>query len=230
MRRTAMTIMLSILAGAISANPAAARYATTYAQPVSGSDAQYGHILAGDDGTFEQWGTAPSWADEQQAGFVMPAGGPWLVWLVQVWMSGTDSHTLIFRQPCRTISNAPCGVVDRSITFTPGYAGAPDRWVTLDALSVGIMLGGGEELFVGVTLDGTDDGIGLDTSAAAGHSWGFFNGIWEDDCSVWNAHAGIRLVVTDTSFDEEKETWGAIKALFCNSAPIVALPPSGVKR
>ncbi len=226
MRRTAIAIMLSILAGAGSTGPAAARYATVYAQPVSGADAQYHNILAGDDGTFEQWGTAPSWADEEQVGFVMPAGGPWLVWLLKAWVSGTSPHTVIIRQPCDTMWSPPCGVVDRSISFTPGYAGPPDRWVTIDLLPLGLMLGGGQEVFIGVTLDGTDDGIGLDTTDAAGPSWGLFNGFWEDDATSWGARAGIRLVVTDTSFDHDNATWGAIKALFGDAGPVGTLPPA----
>jgi hypothetical protein len=225
MRRVAIMILLSILAGASFADSAAGRTSTAYAEPTYSPDSQHGNVLSGDDGVFERWGTAPSWADEEQVGFVMPDGGPWLVWMMEVWMSGTGSRSVVFRQPCRTIWNAPCEVLDESVTFTPGYAGPPDRWVTVDLLALGLMLGGGEEIFAGVTLDGMDDGIGLDTSSPAGHSWGYCDGVWEDDCHFWGAHAGIRLVVTDTSFDDENVTWGAIKALFHASGPVVVLSP-----
>jgi hypothetical protein len=230
MRRTVITILLSVLAGAILADPAAGRAATAYAEPVSGSPSHVGTILCGDDGVFEQWGTAPSWSEEEQVGFLMPTGGPWLLWRLEAWISGTSPHQVVFRQACETIWSAPCEVLDPSIVFTPGYAGPPDRWVTVDLLPLGLMLGGGEEIFVGVALDGSDDGIGLDTSGSTGHSWAYYDGAWVDNCLSWGTRAGIRLVVTNTSFDYEAVTWGAIKALFGNPIPVVVPSPTDLGR
>lgn len=224
MRRTAMMMTLAALAGAVLADPAAGRFSNAYEVPVSGSVSRYGHELGSDDGEFERWGTAPSWSDEEQVGFVMPDGGPWLLWLVQVWISGTSPHQVILRQPCRTIWNAPCEGIDESITFTPGYPAPPDRWVTIDLLDLGLMLTGGDEIFIGVNLDGTDDGIGLDTTAPTGHSWGLYDEIWEDNTNFWGAQAAIRLIVTDTSFDDEETTWGAIKALFRHGEVLAPAP------
>jgi len=230
MRSSAITISLAVLASAVLAGPAAGRFSDAYDEPVSGTASRYGHILASDDGEFERWGTAPSWSEEEQVGFLMPDGGPWLLWLVQVWMSGTSPHRVILRQPCQTIQGAPCAVIDESITFTPGYPAPPDRWVTVDLLELGLMLGGGEEVFVGVSLDGSDDGIGLDTTAPAGHSWGWYGDAWEDNSNFWGAQAAIRLILTDTSFDDEQTTWGAIKALFRPAVSVVVLTPSGPLR
>ncbi len=228
MRSAVMTILLAILAGPAFADPTDGRYAETYSEPVSSDAGQYANVLADDDGEFESWGAATSWADEVQVGFIMPDGGPWLVWHVQVWMSGNNVHHVILREACQTVWNAPCEVLDQSIPFTPGYAAPPDSWVTVDLLPLGFMLGGGEEIFVGFSLDGTDDGIGLDTSAPQGHSWGYYDGTWEDDCHVWSAQAAVRLVVTDTSFEAEETTWGRIRALFPPLAPPVVLNPSQI--
>ncbi len=231
MRCAVITILVAflagpVLAGPVLASPADGRFPQAYSEPMSGDTDPYANVIASDDGTFEYWGAAASWADEEQVGFVMPDGGPWLVWRVQVWMSGTSVHRVVLREACDTIWNQPCDVLDQSITFAPGYPAPPDSWVTVELLPLGLMLGGGEEIFVGVTLDGADDGIGLDTTAPDGHTWGLYGGAWEDDCYLWGAQAAIRLIVTDTSFDAEEVTWGAIKALFRPPASFMVLSPA----
>ncbi len=213
-----LLIASGVLAVAAGADSATSRYSIAYDEPISGTDSMYGEVLHDDDGEFERWGTAPSWADELQAGFIMPSGGPWLVWMAKLFMSGTGTHLLHVRDACGTIWSAPCGVIDGSIAFTPGYPAPPDRWVTVDLLPLGMMLGGGEGIFVGVDLSGSDDGIALDTSTGTGHTWAFYDGQWQDDSGYWGLQAAIRLVVTDTSFDAESSTWGAIKSLFGEDA------------
>jgi hypothetical protein len=193
--------------------PAAARDATPYEQPVGGGERPTGVELAYDDGVFESWGSLTDWSDEEQVGFVMPDGGPWTIIAVSYWLAGTEDHRVIFREAPNSVWSQPGAVIDDSIVFNPGYPAPPEAWHDVDVTSLGFMLLAGDEIFVGHQHDGIDDGIGLDSSNPDGHSWGFFEGNWEDDTYDWGIDAGIRLVL-DGPTPVEETTWGGIKSLF----------------
>ncbi len=212
MMRTAIGLLLALLIGA---SVGLAREYELYSVPISSDSPRTLDELGYDDGEFEGWCTSPNWSDEEQVGFIMPDGGPWHITTVKMWIAGTGEHHVIFREACNGVSSPPCGIIDESVSFTPGYPAPPDRWIEIDVSGLGLVLEAGEEIFVGVAFDGIDDGLGLDESEPDGHSWGLFEGSWEDDTYVWGVDAGIRLGISDEPPTPTTETtWSSIKGLF----------------
>lgn len=209
-----MKVLVLFLATVAFAGPAFSRESHVYDIPLSGEDYQGDLELAFDDGEFEYWGTAPSWADEEQVGFIGPDGGPWHIEIVRLWVAGNLPHAIIFREAPQTVWNPPGDIIDDSIIFLPGYPVAPDHWVEVNVASLGLVLVDGEGIFVGVALDGLDDGIGLESSDPDGHSWGLYDGQWQDDTNDWGVDVGIRLVVTGMITSKKATTWGAVRSLF----------------
>jgi hypothetical protein len=205
-----LTLGLALLGGFVAPG---AREFYPYDPPASGGAGPRFGELAYDDGSFEGWGTAPGWAAEQQVGFTMPTGGPWLLGAVRLWMSGSLPHALVLRDASGSVLVAPGEVIDESITFTPGYGGPPDRWIEVEVSSLGLVLLDGEAVFAGTRLDGLDDGLGLDCGSAGGHSWAWYAGGWQDDGDAWGTDAAVHLRIIQTVFPAELTTWGAIKTL-----------------
>ncbi len=210
----ALTTLAAIL---LLSGPVGGREWQPYDVPLSGSSDAWGTMLYYDDGVFERWGTAPSWAEEQQVGFRLPSDGPWQIVAVQLWIGGGFTHNLLFRQPDGSLAGGPGPIMASIVPFEPGYPAdpeGPDRWVEVDVSGLDLRLEGGEEIFVGATLDGIDDGIGLDSSNPSGHSWGFYNGEWIQDSALWGVDAGVRLVLAGVLVPLDVVSWGTIKGLY----------------
>ncbi|MCK4306334.1 MAG: hypothetical protein KAY24_18985 [Candidatus Eisenbacteria sp.] len=210
-----MRILILCLAVLMLAVPArSGRESEAYDYPVVSGELLGDHELAYDDGGFERWGINPSWAEEIQVGFAMPNTDPWMLTTVRLWVGGTLDHSVVVREAPNGITGAPGEVIDESVLFNPGTPIPPVRWVDVDISGLSLVLCGGEEIFIGVRLDGIDDSIGLDDTAADGHTWGFYRGEWCDDTGDWGVNAGVRVIPVEASFSPDSTTWGAIKALF----------------
>ncbi len=209
-----MRQLFLLAAALLVVHAAAGREWQYYDTPVTGGDYHLYPELRHDEGTFAAWGTAPGWAAEVQVGFEMPEGGPWLVSVVRLWLSGTAEHSVILRDASASLSAAPGDIIDDTIAFTPGYPGPPDRWVDVDISLLGLVLIDDDPIYVGVALDGIDDGLGMETTDPTGHTWGYYGGEWVDDTYIWSFDAAIRLVLTEMVFANEMTTWGGIKALY----------------
>jgi len=186
------------------------------------SDAELGCDLTECSG----YGTAGQWADEIQVRFRMPhpeLGGPWLVSYVAFFMSGTETHRVILRDPGSKASptGAPPGaILDASRLFTPAYP----SWPPADWTFVG--LGGSppypEYLVTGenqALMLGTEilpgDAIGLSTTPSDGDGWGYFEGAWHDDSANGSMTAAVRIGLTDLGLSgTDLSTWSSVKALF----------------
>ncbi len=211
-RKELLPPLVALLAAFFIATPAA-REVTPYDPPSSAlSEFSYDELFY-DDGEFEFWGTAPGWCSEEQVGFTMPAGGPWTVMAARLWLSGSEPHTLIVREAPEG-PGAPPGEVIGTLTFTPGGPCPPRWWVEVDLTPLGLVLPEGASIFVGVTLGGADDAIGLDSTDPDGHSWGFYDSQWYDDTGNWGFDAGIRLGILAGSPATHEATWSSIKALW----------------
>jgi len=161
--------------------------------------------------------TSPNWTDESVVNFEAPAGGPWVVAEVRMYIAGTEEKNVHFWDS-PALASPPSTYVDGPAFSTPYSAWPPADWTTVDVTGEGMVANDGDIVAPGPAFYGTDDGIGLADAFAdgnAGHSWVLDAGGWEDDTYVWTTDDGIRLGLnTAGGAPVEETTWGQVKGLF----------------
>jgi hypothetical protein len=213
------SLLLSVLL-AIVAPSALAREFTPYDGPQSRSapsprsdvDLEY------DGEAWYGWGTSPNWTDESVVNFQVPAGGPFVIAEVRLYVIGTEEKHVHFWDSYELNAPPAGSYLEGPLFSTPYNTWPPADWTNVDVTAINIVVHTDAIIGPGCPFYGTDDGIGLAEATEdgnQGHSWVIYAGGWEDDTYSWNADDGIRIGLNHGGGTPvEETTWGRVKSLY----------------
>ncbi len=172
-----------------------------------------------DGGIFFNGGTSPSWTDLTSVTFEIPAGGPYILSEVRLFITGTQTKTLEFYDG-GGLFDPPNALIGFGPDFsTPYGAWPPADWTTVDLLGLNQTAATGDLIRPTVPFYGTlGDAVGLayaNDDGNPGHSWAIYQGNWTDDTYAYGVDDGFRLGINEGNGTPTEETsWGAVKNLY----------------
>ena len=172
-----------------------------------------------DDGEFEAVGSFPDWTARSLGVFEIPAGGPWVLTTLRLFMYGDRDHEILLASVDGLGSDHPPHDLSATgIVFNPGRPDSADiGWLNVDIGAAGLVLNSGRLIAVGADFaEGGEDAIGLDNSCGyegqCGHYWSYWNGQWIYEASS-GYNLGLRLVLTGSTA-VERISLSAVKARY----------------